>query len=57
MSVHYYGALEYCCINLCVLSMKEHKFIYDCAFFVINGIFGSLLMCIKELNHKHFYFL
>ena len=43
-------------LNLCVISMKEHKFIYVHAFFLLMAFFGGLFVCLKELNHDHFYF-
>ena len=57
--VHCHGVLKSCCINLCVISMKEYKLIYVHAFFLLMAFFffgGGVTMCIKELNHNHLYF-
>ena len=40
--MYWSGALKSCRINLCVISMREHKFIYVCAFFYQRLFWGAV---------------
>ena len=50
--VHCCIALRSCCINLCVILMKEYK----CIYFVINGIILVVVNVYKKLSHNQSYF-